>query len=309
MSSASLDFPESRLPRQRVGPPRGWRLEYGMSSSDSARLLLYLGALLALGRASVAFLDPEWKAGARRVFDAPWPQSLARVSAAALVLGSWLLLQLQMQALEMSSDEAVAVLRNTAWGHGWTQLAIASLLTSVALLLPTGRTSSLALVMTALGVAAAMGGIGHAAADEQWPIGARLLDAIHVAAMGAWIGGLVTTLVITRVTGFVLREAAWRTFSRTATIMAPVTVLTGVGSGWRLLGGAAPAAIVASDYGRLLIVKSVLVVAVLAIGARQRSRIARGAAPVNRTMWVEIGVATAVLLVTSVLTGTEPPGE
>jgi len=82
-----------------------------------------------------------------------------------------------------------------------------------------------------------------------------------------------------------------------------------VGSGWRLLGGTAPAAIVASDYGRLLIVKSALVLAVLAIGARQRSRIARGAAPVNRTMWVEIGVATAVLLVTSVLTGTEPLGE
>lgn len=275
----------------------------------AARLLLYFGALLALGRASVAFLDPEWKAGARSVFDAPWPRALARVSAAALILGSLLLLQRQMQALEMSGDEAVAVLRDTAWGHGWTQLAVASLLASITLLFPTGRTSSLALVMTALGVAAAMGGLGHAAADEQWPLGARLLDAMHVAAMGAWIGGLVTTLVITGVTGFALREAAWRTFSRTATIMAPVTVLTGLGSGARLLLDTTPAAMVTSDYGRLLLIKSVLVIGVLIIGARQRSRIHRGERTENRTIWVEIGVAAAVLLVTAVLTGTEPPGE
>jgi putative copper export protein len=132
---------------------------------------------------------------------------------------------------------------------------------------------------------------------------------MHVAAMGAWIGGLLTTLLITRVPAFALRDAAWRTFSRTATIMAPVTVLTGVGSGARLLLGMPPAMIVSSDYGFLLLVKTVLVIVVLAIGARQRSRIARGAAPVNRTMWVEIGVATFVLWVTAVLTGTAPPGE
>lgn len=274
-----------------------------------ARLLLYIGALLAIGRASVAFLDPEWKAGARSVFDAPWPRALARMSAAMLILAPLLLLQLQMQALELSGDDAVAVLRDTAWGHGWIQLATASLLASIALLLPTGRSTSLALVMTVLGVAAAMGGLGHSAADEQWPLGARLLDAMHVAAMGAWLGGLITTLVITGVTGFALRDAAWRTFSRTATIMAPVTVLTGIGSGARLLLGTTPAAIVSSDYGRMLLLKSALVIVALAIGAVQRRRIANGAAPVARSMWVEVGVASAVLVITAVLTGTEPPGE
>jgi putative copper resistance protein D len=91
--------------------------------------------------------------------------------------------------------------------------------------------------------------------------------------------------------------------------MAPVTVLTGVGSGARMLLGTAPAAVLASDYGFLLLIKTVLVLGVLAIGARQRSRIARGVAPGNRIMWVEIGVATFVLWVTAVLTGAEPPGE
>ena len=275
----------------------------------AAKTLLYIGTLIAIGRGSVAFLDPAWKAGARSVFDTVAPRTVARLGAFALIAAPLLLLQLQLGALEMSRADIPTLLAETSWGHGWSQLTMACLLASVALVIPTGRTTSLVLVIASLGVAVALGGLGHAAADEQWPLGARLLDAMHGIAMGAWIGGLLTTLLITCAPAFTLRDTAWRTFSRTATIMAPVTVLTGVGSGWRLLGGTAPAAIVASDYGRLLIVKSALVLAVLAIGARQRSRIARGAAPVNRTMWVEIGVATAVLLVTSVLTGTEPLGE
>lgn len=275
----------------------------------AAKTLLYIGTLIAIGRGSVAFLDPAWKAGARSVFDGAMPRAVARLGAFALIAAPLLLLQLQLGALEMTRADIPTLLVGTAWGHGWSQLTMACLLASVALVLPTDRTTSLVLVMASLGVAAALGGLGHAAADERWPLGARLLDAVHVAAMGIWIGGLLTTLLISRVPAFALRDAAWRTFSRSATVMAPVTVLSGIASGARLLLGTAPATIVANDYGRLLIVKSVLVVGVLAIGARQRSRITRGAAPVHRTMWVEIGVAMAVLLVTAVLTGTEPPGE
>lgn len=275
----------------------------------AAKSLLYVGTLIAIGRGSVARLDPAWKAGARSVFDTVTPRTVARLGAFALVAAPLLLLQLQLGALEMSRADIPTLLAETSWGHGWSQLTMACLLASVALVIPTGRLTSLVLVMASLGVAVALGGLGHAAADEQWPLGARMLDAMHVVAMGAWTGGLLTTLLITRVPAFPLRDAAWRTFSRTATIMAPVAVLTGVGSGWRLLGGTAPAAIVASDYGRLLVIKTVLVIVVLAIGAAQRTRIARGTAPSTRSMWVEIGVATAVLLVTAVLTGTEPPGE
>jgi putative copper export protein len=275
----------------------------------TAKMLLYVGALVAVGRGSVAFLDPEWKAGARNVFDTAVPRTVARIGAIALMAAPLLLLQLQLDALEMTRADIPVLLADTAWGHGWSQLTMACLLASVALVLPVARATSLLLLVASLGLAAALGGLGHAAADEQWPIAARVLDAMHVAAMGAWIGGLLTTLLITRVPAFALRDAAWRTFSRTATIMAPVTVLTGVGSGARLLLGTPPAMIVSSDYGFLLLVKTVLVIVVLAIGARQRSRIARGAAPVNRTMWVEIGVATFVLWVTAVLTGTAPPGE
>jgi putative copper export protein len=272
-----------------------------------ARLLLYAGALIAIGRGTVTFLDPEWTAAGRPVHDAPAPRWVARVGALCLLLAPALLLVLQLRALEMATAELPALLGETAWGRGWTQLTVAAALAAVGLLLPTGRNSSLLLIMAALGVAVAMGGLGHAAADEQWPLGARLLDAMHVAALGAWIGGLLQTTLVTRVPAFSAHETAWRRFSRTATVMAPVTVLTGVGSSARLLLGTPLAAITASDYGRLLVLKTVLVMAVLAIGARQRSRIRRGEIPVSRAVRVELAVAGAVLLVTALLTGSEPP--
>lgn len=278
-----------------------------LSAAAVARVLLYLGALVAIGRGTVVFLDPEWSADGRTVHDAPTPRWVARLGALALVMAPVLLLRLQLGALEMTTADLPALLGETGWGRGWTQLTIASVLASFALLLPTGRNSSLLLIMSALGVAVAMGGLGHAAADERWPLGARLLDAMHVAAMGAWLGGLLSTLLITRVPSFDARDIAWRHFSRTATIMAPVTVLTGLGSGARLLLGTPIAAIAASDYGRLLALKSLLVTVVLVIGARQRARILRGDIPASRAVRLELGIAGAVLLVTALLTGTEPP--
>jgi putative copper resistance protein D len=116
-------------------------------------------------------------------------------------------------------------------------------------------------------------------------------------------------VLIVRVPAFALRDAAWRTFSRTATVMAPVTLASGVGSAARLLLGTAPSAILASDYGRLLVLKTVLAAVILFIGAGERRRIANGKTPESRRVWVELGTAGAVLLVTALLTGSEPPGE
>lgn len=272
-----------------------------------ARFLLYLGALVAVGRGTVAFLDPEWSAEGRVVHDAPAPRWVARLGALLLLVAPAMQLQLQLRALEMTTADLPALLGDTAWGRGWTQLTAACALAAVALLLRTGRNTTLLLIMAALGVAVAMGGLGHAAADDQWPLGARLLDAMHMAALGAWIGGLLCTLLIAHVPAFAARDTAWRQFSRTATVMAPVTVLTGIGSGARLLLGTPVAAIAASGYGRLLAIKTLLVLGVLAIGARQRSRIQRGEIPASRAVRLELGIAGAVLLVTALLTGSEPP--
>jgi putative copper export protein len=186
-------------------------------------------------------------------------------------------------------------------------LATACVLTAVMLPLRRTWTTSLLLAMSALGIAAAMGGLGHAAADESWPLASRLVDAIHVAGVGAWIGGLVL-MVLASVGAGEPTSAAWRAFSRTATVMAPVVLLSGVASAWRLVGASAPADILASDYGRVLLVKVALAMVVLAMGATQRRRLSAGKAPVQRAVVWEVLIAGFVLGATAWMTGMEPPG-
>lgn len=272
-----------------------------------ARLLLYAGALIAFGRALLTSIGAGWQHAGRPVHAAPLPTWVARAGALLLVAAPLLMLQLQLTALEMTRADLPMLLGETAWGQGWSQLVTACVLTSVALALPAGGSTSLMLLFGALALAFAMSGIGHAASDEQWPLGARLVDAVHVAAMGTWIGGLLLTWIVARTTD--ATAGMWRAFSRVATVAAPLTVLSGALGALRILRHASLPAALASDYGRLLLLKTALVLVVLAIGAMQRRRIERGAVAASRSVQVELGVAMGVLLVTALFTGMEPPGE
>jgi putative copper export protein len=68
-------------------------------------------------------------------------------------------------------------------------------------------------------------------------------------------------------------------------------------------------AILASDYGKLLLLKIVLALAVMALGATQRRRIAAGETPSRTVVLREVVLAFVVLGATAWMTGTEPPGE
>jgi putative copper export protein len=222
------------------------------------------------------------------------------------------LLLVQQQALELTMAEVPGLLRDTTWGRGWMPLAVSCLLSAILLPLPRTRArtraSSWVLLLAALGVAAAMGGLGHAAADDQWPLASRLFDALHVVGVGAWIGGL--TLMLLAGAGTAVPSAGeWRAFSRIATVMAPVVLLSGVGSTWRRVGGNGPMAILVSDYGKLLLLKIVLALAVMAMGFTQRRRIAAGQTPSRTVVLREVVLAAVVLAATAWMTGTEPPGE
>lgn len=264
-----------------------------------ARLLLYGGATVAIGRAA---LGPFESGGSQKaVRRALWGGALA------LALAPMALLLLQQQALELTAAELPGLLRDTTWGRGWLQLAFPCALAAMLLPLRRTRTTGGLLLVAALGVAAAMGGLGHAAADEQWPVASRVLDALHVLGVGAWIGGLL--LMLQASAGNHLPTVhEWRAFSRMATVMAPVVLVSGVGSSWRRVGSSEPAAILASDYGRLLLLKIGLALAVLAMGFTQRRRIATGDAPTRRVILREVVLAAAVLGATAWMTGMEPPG-
>ncbi len=273
------------------------------------RLLLYGGAALAIGRGTLTVLAHE-------VHEASADPRAVRVSlwlaALALVAAPLALLLMQQQALELTTAELPGLLRDTTWGRGWLPLAISCLLSALLLLMPRSRAgtraSSWALLLVALGVAAAMGGLGHAAADDQWPLASRLFDALHVVGVGAWIGGLVLMLLASAGTA-VPSASEWRAFSRIATVMAPVVLLSGLGSAWRRVGGSEPTAILASDYGKLLLIKIVLALSVMAMGFTQRRRISAGQTPSRTVVLREVVLAAVVLGATAWMTGTEPPGE
>jgi putative copper export protein len=272
-----------------------------------ATLLLYLGVTIAVGHGTLAFLE-----GMART-SAPWPPPrggrwLRGAGALALLVAPALLLLAQLQALDRTVAEAADLARGTSWGAGWMQLAATSALAALGLLLPFSWWRSIGALMTAIAVAVAMGGIGHAAADDAWPRMARLLDGMHVAAVGGWLGALALTWTdLAADTPDDAARARWQLFSPVATVLAPVTIVTGGGSTVLRVAGAPWEAITGSGYGRLLALKLLLVVAVAALGWANRRQVQAQARPVARAVRVELATALLVLAVTAVLTRAEPP--
>ena len=242
-----------------------------------ARLTLYVGVAVALGEVALQYTEDN-DSTHHRVRDG---RKTAVVGWCIAVLGVLLLVVAQARDMELSSlPELRTVVTQTTWGRGWSVLASSTLLGLVVTVLGTSR---LLRAVCAIAVGVAMGGLGHAAADESWPIVARALDASHVLASGIWIGGLFLVMQRQRSTRnkptVANDRASWLALSRMATIAAPVVVLSGIGAAWRRLSGATVSMVVASDYGRLLAVKIALAVVVLWYGFTHRRRVNSGAIP------------------------------
>lgn len=262
-----------------------------------ARVLLYGGALIAIGNVGVSWIAGDaWSArlmpvGRARVFYG-WCAMLT-----ALVL----LFLAQFVALELSATAAdVAMLvRQTAWGHGWTTLVLCSVFGVVTAV---SRAPLWMRLIAAVSISIAMGGLGHAAADDAAPLYSRAVDALHVLCMGFWIG----TLLLLDATP---TDAQWKRFGDLAKYAAPVVVLTGIAASWRRLYGNSLSAITSSQYGQALLWKVGVVFCILALGALHRRHIGRGKQPTKFTVKTELLLAALVLVITAVLTGLAPPGE
>ena len=263
-------------------------------TATAARLLLYLALMLAIGD-----VGAQWAQGARWRARAEAITRRAMLAWLAALAALLTLFVAQFVALELSPtvDEVAMLARQTAWGRGW--LTLAGCAVTGAVLTLARATLALRLVV-ALAMAIAMGGLGHAAADDvQWL--SRTIDATHVMAVGLWLGTL-----------WCLRNATtadWSRLSAIATIGAPLAVASGVGSALRRVGGASLGQIIDSDYGRLLVLKLAIVVIILALGARHRRDVRAHRAPGPASVRTELMLAFATLAVTAVLTGTAPPGE
>lgn len=262
----------------------------------SARLLLYVGALVGIGAPlAIVMQGSAWRA---RLNNAERRREVLAWSAVVVALA--LMLIAQFRALEMApTRETLAlVLGRTTWGQGWSVLLLTAVM---GVTLSTTRAATWARVAAAFVLAAAMSGLGHAAADDTVWL-ARAIDALHVASIGAWLGALVCLSPE-------LSQQAWSRFSRVATVVAPIAVATGVGSAWRRLPDWSVLIWPASPYVWLLAVKVALVLVVLALGAAHRRHVHTKGAPTRGSVRVELLLGFAVLIVTAVLTGTSPPGE
>ena len=145
-----------------------------------------------------------------------------------------------------------------------------------------------------LGVTATWPFVGHAAAGSWVPV-ALILNLLHTAAMALWLGALVLALVAV-VPRSVLPQLSSLSFSAVV-----VLVLTGTAMSWREVGSIE--AMTTTTYGRLLMVKLLVVVAVLVLGnmARIAVRRSRPVQALRAGVAAEIGLAVVILALTSAL--------
>jgi putative copper export protein len=160
---------------------------------------------------------------------------------------------------------------------------------------------------------------GHGAAGESAVWQGIALHAAHLLATGSWLG----SLLVLAVAAFppVLRQGAEareadmarlvRTFSPLALVGAGVAAASGLVLSWTLVGSTG--ALVASEYGRWLLLKLALVAVVAAIGFRNwrvlTPRLGEAAAePMARSAGMELAFGALILLATAVLVAREAPG-
>jgi copper transport protein len=145
---------------------------------------------------------------------------------------------------------------------------------------------------------------GHPSASELAGVSV-FVDALHMSTVCLWTGGLVVVLI-----GGFDDAGRVRRFSRLATWLAPIAVLTGVWQVWHLAGGLA--ALGESSWGRLILVKVALAVGALTLGAVARSLVTRhdqtesSRRAMRRIMAVEVVIALSVFAATAHLVS-EPP--
>ncbi|TKJ35198.1 copper resistance protein CopC [Blastococcus sp. CCUG 61487] len=221
--------------------PAGWR-------SGPLRRLATGGALTAAVAALLTFLLQGPYSAGTGLADVVDPDL---ISATVTSGGGWSLLVRAVLALALAAALAPAWRRGEA-PHGPRLAAAATF---------------------AIGLVVATAAIGHPVAGS-WPVLAVAVAAVHVAAMAVWLGGLTGLLLGLLRPGPDAHTlaAAMSRFSRVAFAAVVALVVSGVVQAVREV--ASPTALFGSTYGRLLLVKIVVVLVVL------------GAAGVSR-VWVQ----------------------
>ncbi len=257
----------------------------------------------------------------------PYRASLAQFSSRLAMAGAALIAALMVPRAIVQAFAAatpadptgplvLAVLRSP-WGIALMLQALAAAMVFVGLRF--AGASRLYTRLTDAGIAVllvAPAFLGHAAADPDRTLTSIIVNTLHVAAAGGWIGVLlVLTLVArtlrTRDDGGALLASLIVSFHPLALAGAGLVFASGLATAWLRMG--APEGIANSTYSGLFVIKVVLVFVTGAVGAGHAKQAKRRVtivdrAAISRTLLGESLLAVLVLLVTAVLTGTAPIG-
>lgn len=280
------------------------------------RALHFAVTLLAAG--TVAFValvaEPKAERAHRRLMALTW----AALAFAVLSGLAWLLLVaasvLDSPVLQVLREGSLwSVLTETRFGQVWVLRFVLALL--LAVLLPWPRMRALQLAAAAL-FAALPAWVGHAGAGLGASGAAQLAaDGVHLLAAAAWLGSL-PALALTlwdgwhrRMSGPDMARVTTR-YSRLGMVCVAALLASGIINSWYLLGS--PDALLAGDYGRLLLLKIGLFLIMVGVAAvnkwRLTPRLSNPAAvgALFRNSLVEIGLGFGVVVVVAVV-GTLPP--
>lgn len=244
--------------------------------------------------------------------------------AAAIAAGVAAVLRLVMQRAALNAAFAPDVIpwrdvMGGSFGAGFG-LQIGGAIMAIAGATPKGVWRGLVATLAIGALALAPGMSGHAAAGT--PIALSLAaDAAHMLTAGAWVGMLallaLVAMPVVRAREPAMIAPATRSmivaFSPIALGSVGLLVTSGVYAGWRLVGSFE--ALFNTRYGAALLVKSALLIVMLALGAINWRRLGpasgttAGVARFRRVAWGELLIALAVLLVTAALVGRPSPTE
>ena len=156
-------------------------------------------------------------------------------------------------------------------------------------------------IATAVVTIATYSGSGHQSAGTM-PALFVPLDMIHLAAVSTWVGALLALVVVSRDNDV---ENETKRYSQMATWSMPVVVVTGVVQGLHLLSGIST--ITETTFGKLLLVKTLLVGGVVLFGSKARTRLhASGFSSIAKVIRWESALVVLVLAVTSLMVAQSP---
>lgn len=272
-----------------------------------ARFLLYPALVLALGLWLFALFvwPPVW----RRVHRlAAVGAALAAIAAALQFLFATPYLGGTSLADAFSASRWSDVASTTVGRWLLVRMVAAALLAAFAWRRPTpaeprDEVGGSVYAVLGLAVVASAVGDGHAGATG-WLSAEFLGGVAHVVLVAGWLGGLGVLLwALVRRDRWVAEGAAAH-WSPVAMAFVAGIVLTGVVQAWALLPGWHA---LSSAYGRLLIAKSVVVLAMVVLGNAGRVLLQRRAdGRLARSVMVELALGVAVLVVTTVMVQTNP---